>query len=325
MKALKKLISMLLCPMLLLPVCACGSVQEEGVTGPATSEPTGVQPTEADGTPLCDGKTLKILAITSSFGVDTTDFLYEVAKAQGATDVTVARLYFSGCTLAQHVDHAENKSPVYQYTKNDSGEWKKIMNADLIFGLTDEDWDIIYLQQSAAQSAQPDTYKDFIDRLMAYVNEHKTNPDAKFVWNMTWAYQSDATHGTFVEKFGANQMTMYNALVSTLQEKVLVRQDFDGVIPTGTAIQNARTSFFGDTLTRDGQHLSTMGRVIAAYTVWATLTGKPLTEIKVSATACYNAKDPVTLTEKERAVILESVNNALANPLAITPSDYTQK
>jgi len=50
-------------------------------------------------------------------------------------------------------------------------------------------------------------------------------------------------------------MTMYKAIISATKTKILTNSNFTKVIPNGTAIQNMRTSFVGDTLTRDGYHL----------------------------------------------------------------------
>ena len=75
-------------------------------------------------------------------------------------------------------------------------------------------------------------------------------------------------------------MTMYNAIVDTLKSTVLSKELIDGVIPSGTAIQNLRSSYVGDTVTRDGYHLShTHGRYTAALTWYAYLTGGDVNEI----------------------------------------------
>ena len=103
--------------------------------------------------PLCDGKTLKILAITSSFGLNTTQLLYDIAKAEGATDIIVGRLYISGCSLEMHVNNANSNANAYRYTKitSEDGIWKTTENVSLAQGLNDEPWDIIFTQQGAVR------------------------------------------------------------------------------------------------------------------------------------------------------------------------------
>jgi hypothetical protein len=186
------------------------------------------------------------------------------------------------------------------------------------------------MQQGAAQSPQLNTYKDYIDQLRniidPYVAEHC--PNAKFIWNMLWGYQSNSTQSVFVNTFNSNQMYMYESNVNAVQKHVVPRTDFDRIIPTGTVIQNARTSFFGDKLCRDTYHLNDLGGILAAYGLYATITGQPLTEVNIDAvTASSNnhiGSSYITapLTERQKQVIIESVNNALADPFHVTESIY---
>lgn len=279
-------------------------------------------------TPVSDGKTLKMLCLTSSFGIDTTELLCNVALEQGATDVVIGRLYSSGCRLERHVQCAMNPKETYEvYYKSRTGVWDRFENVPLMHALKDEDWDIIYIQQGANPAALPETYADYIDQIIAFLDEHKTNPNARYVWNLTWAYQSDSQQAVFVDRFHCDQMAMYNALLDTLKEKVLTKPYFSAVIPTGTAIQNARTSYFGDNLCKDTFHLNNLGKVIAAYTAWSTLTGHAVAEIKLSNPIFTRdlKKPEVNLTEDDKKVILESVHNAIANPLQIIQSQHTVK
>ena len=269
----------------------------------------------------------KVLAITSSFGLNTTQFFREIAIAEGMENATIARAYAAGCTLQKHVTNMEDGIGIYDYSKNSTGKWSTRYETSLEYALNDEYWDIIYVQQSAAQSPILSSYndaegKDYIDQLMAFVTARATNPNVKYVWNMTWAYQGDSTQKVFAQTFNGDQMAMYNACVSCVQEKVVPRTDFCAIIPSGTAIQNARTSYFGDTLTKDTYHLNNLGRVIAGYTMYATLTGKTLTEINIGPVNSGDLPTMLILSDADRQVIIECVNNAIANPWGVTPSSY---
>lgn len=298
---MKKILCLLLCAVMLMTV---GCAKQDGPVG--------------ENTLLKDeGKTLKLLAITSSFGVNTTQFLYDIAKAEGCTDVVVGRLYFGACSLERHVKNANSNNPEYTYYKNNSGEWITKEGVAMLEGLQDEDWDIIFIQQSAAKAALVDTYEDYIDQLITYVNANKTNPDAKFIWNMTWAYQGDSQQEVFVENFGSDQMAMYQAIVDTTKEKVVPREDIAAIIPSGTAIQNARTSYFGDILTEDTYHLSELGKVIAGYTLYSVLTDKPLETISLT-----RVSGGLELTDSNKEVIIDAVNNAIKTPFEVTQSAY---
>ena len=320
MQKMKRLISLLLCIVMLI-LCACtgaGQSDPSGDTGASTQE------TIDPNAPLSDGKTLKLLAITSSFGLNTTQFLYDIAVAEGCTDVVVGRLYASGCTLAKHVENAQLNAAGYTYTKNSTGTWETIEAASMLYGLQDEDWDIIFIQQSAAQSPIIETYGDNIDLLMQYVQTNKTNPNARFVWNMTWAYQGDSDQMVFTTVFKSNQMDMYETIVDVVQDKIVPRTDFTAIIPTGTAIQNARTSYFGDTLTKDTYHLNNLGRAIAGYTLYSVLVDKELTEINLGEVKSYDITGSLTLTDEEKAVIIEAVNAAIKTPFEVTQSSYME-
>ena len=321
MKTFKRIIALVLSLVSVLGLCACGAKTE----APAATEPAATEPTRDPNAPLCDGKTLKILAITSSFGLNTTQLLYDVAMAEGATEVIVGRLYISGCTLEMHVGNAKANSNAYRYTKISSkdGVWNTYENVSLSQGLNDEAWDIIFTQQGAAQAGQPNTYGDYVPQLMEYVKNTKTTPTVGYVWNVLWAYQQDTDQTVYHTVFGADQMFMYEENLRAAKEKIVPLNMFDALIPTGTAIQNARTSYFGDTLTKDTYHLNNLGRVIAGYTLWCVLTGqKELTEINIGPVSSYDLPIPVELTEQDRQVIIECVNNALNNPWEVTPSSY---
>lgn len=313
-----KLICLAIYPALLLPcVDGCADTQAQESTAP-TDE------TEVN-RPLCDGKTLKLLAITSSFGLNTTELLYDIAKAEGCENIIVGRLYYSGCSLKMHDDYAASNAAVYQYTKFKDDNRTVMKNVTMEYGIQEEDWDIIFIQQGAEQAGRIDTYGNYLDKVLAYVNTKKRNPDAVYVWNMTWAFQHDNTRKVFTETYKNDQMTMYNMILDCTREKIVGREDIAAIIPSGTAVQNARTSYFGDALTKDTLHLNNLGRVIAGYTLWAALTGKPLPEVNLGPVNCYDLPTMLELTDSDRIVIADAVNNAIANPFEVTPSPYPAK
>lgn len=327
MKITKRILSLALCAVMLM-LCGCGGGSE------APTEVTTTAPAETidHDAPLTDGKTLKMLVITSSFGLNTTQWLYNVAKAEGFTDVVIGRLYGSGCSLQLHVSNANSNAMYYEYTKidNDTGRWNLMQAITMEYGLKDEDWDIIFVQQSAANAGLELTYGDYVDQLMAYLHEHKTNPKARFIWNMTWAYQSDSTQTVFTTAFNSDQMKMYNTITDITKRLIAPRTDFDRIIPSGTVIQNARTSAFGDNLCRDTFHLNNYGGILAAYGLLSVLTDRELTEINLDPVPfAYNGLDnsaAITepFTENQKAIIIESVNNAIKNPFEVTQSTITE-
>lgn len=313
---MKRILTMLL--LLLMVGCmliGCAPKETGGAAG-------DTQPTQAiadpDYDPLHGGKTLKVLAIGNSFSNDTTHYLPAIARAEGFDNVMVGNLYISGCKLDQHATNAATNAAAYKYYTNFDGAWESIESCSLSYALKSQDWDIITMQQGSTYSGRPDSYEPYLTQLIEYVNANKTNPNALLVWNMTWAYQADFEKDMF-QVYDRDQMKMYNAIIDTVKSKVESHSEISRIMPCGSAIQNARTSYFGDTLTRDGYHLSDLGRVIASYTWLVTFTQEPLSTINFT-----NVSDTLTLTDADKAVIVEAVNAAFAQPYAITNSQYTE-
>ena len=260
-------------------------------------------------------RTLRVLAIGNSFTDDSYAHLYKTAQDYGVQDIAIGSLIIGGTSLHDHWTNASSGNASYAYYKNTIGVAQRANNKTLLEGLTDEDWDVIVIQQVSSDSGQPDTYNTDLTNLIAYIKEHKTNPNAKIAWHMTWAYQSDSTHGGFA-KYDNDQMTMYNAIVDTVQEKIVTNPDIEIIIPTGTAIQNVRTSYIGDTLTRDGYHLSlNLGRYIASAAWVKALTG-------LSADSLSYVPNSTEIPVKYLPIIKEAVENAYRTPFSVTESRY---
>ncbi len=207
-------------------------------------------------------KEIKILGIGNSFSVDTFDYLFEICKDHGFA-LVLGNLYIGGASVETHIDQIEQKKSDYIYYKNTENRWEEQYNTSLLKGLLDEDWDYITLQQVSYLAGVASSYDEQLDQLIDFVNQHKTNQDAKLLWNMTWAYETGSDHGGFIH-YGFDQRRMYSAITKTVQSKILPDERFEMVLPIGTAIQNLRNTIIGDHLTRDGFHLSfDLGRYCA--------------------------------------------------------------
>ncbi len=254
-------------------------------------------------------KSLKILAIGNSFSTDSMQYLYEILKEGGVEDVVLGNLYYGGCSLDQHYNFNKADSASYTYYKNTAGIWEKSEDFKMSSALADEKWDYVSLQQTSKTCGLTNSYGR-LDELIATVKEKC--PEAKLIWNMTWAYQQDSTHSSF-PNYKNDQMTMYNMIIDVVKT-VIEPFGFDIVIPCMTSVQNARTSFMGDTLTRDGYHLDYyIGRYIAGLTWYAAITGCPVDSIAYNPSS-GRISDDMVLAAKE------AVTNAIKTPLAVTES-----
>lgn len=286
------------------------TIETETTATTATTEEPAPEPI------LPEGKSLKVLAIGNSFSVDAMEYLYDIAKSAGYTDIVLGNLYIGGCTLEQHVGTLAKSTPSYDFYLNKGGKWTKTRGT-IPDGLRYADWDVVTLQQASGLSGVEASYEPHLTTLIETV---KTScPDAKLVWHMTWAYQGNSSHSDFA-KYGRNQKTMYDSILSAVRKAVLTghKDDFAGVIPSGTAIQNIRTSYIGDTVTRDGYHLSyDMGRYTAALTWFRALTGADLSTVTyVPDEYRYLLGARATLAAKEAA------ENACRYPFEPKASTY---
>ena len=251
-------------------------------------------------------KSIKILAVGNSFAVDAMrNHLYQMFDAAGYDEIHLAILYVGGCSVDKHYDLIRNDTAGYEYHETTNGDWTSTQDYKASAAFAADDWDIVTVQQVSGYSGMPSSYGN-LDALMDLITAK--SGDAKIYWQMTWAYQGDSTHGDF-GKYNKDQMTMYNAIVSTVREKIVGNPDFDGVIPSGTAIQNLRTSTLGDTLTADGYHLeNSYGDYTAALTWYCTFTGE-------SAYSMFYC--PTAVGDHFRE-IAEAVDNAVDKPYEVT-------
>ena len=238
----------------------------------------GLTLTETIEVEVVPATSLSILMIGNSFSDDTSQWVNEICADLGI-DVVIGNMYIGGCTLATHYSNLVANSNAYAYRTYDSNSktWVTRSNTSIQYAIESYDWDLISLQQASGSSGVESTY-NLLSSIISEIYELKA--DARFVWNMTWAYQQSSNHGEFY-KYDNDQTTMYEAITSAVQNRIVSNKNIEAIIPNGTAIQNMRTSYVGDNLTRDGYHLSYgLGRYVAGLTLVASLTGvdiSPLT------------------------------------------------
>ena len=215
-------------------------------------------------------ETLRILAVGNSFSNDATTWLPDLLEGAGIHNVILARLYIGGCSLGRHCREYEKMDRNYKYYKSTENSWVTVSEkATILDGIGDEPWDIITIQQSSPLSGVPESFDPWTERLIGIIRKHCSNPDVVIVWHQTWAYARRSTHRAF-PTYGNNQMIMYGK-INECTDELCRRFDFATVIPSGTAVQNARWShiiFDGKDLTRDGFHLNTGYTRYLAACVW---------------------------------------------------------
>lgn len=297
------------------PAGTTAPVQTDDATAPQTDATTPEETTTEETQPEAGiPKSLKILAIGNSFSTDSMEYLWNVLRDAGVETVVLGNLYYGGCAMSQHLTFGTSDSASYTYYKNTKGSWSSRSSAKMSEAIADEEWDIITLQESSKASGVASAYKASFKKLVDLVREK--NQTATLVWNMTWAYQSDSTHSSF-PNYDRDQMKMYTMITDCVKNYVQKDGRISYVIPVGTAVQNARSSFLGDHITRDGYHLNMQfGRYLAALTWACKITG-------VSPDAISYNPSHSAINDDMLAVARESVANALSDPLAVTQSKIT--
>ncbi len=261
--------------------------------------------------PMADGK-LCILAIGNSFSQDAVEqYLWNLFDAEGI-EVIIGNMYIGGCTLETHWKLAQSGEGKYNYRKVVDGTKTDTPNHALASALADEPWDIVTLQQASGKSGEYNTYSPYLANMIGYVQGEAEN--AAIWFHQTWAYAQSSDHGEF-PKYDKNQMTMYNAIMTSVQSAMTDNPELAGVIPSGTAVQNARTSFLGDTFNRDGYHLeTTYGRYTAACTWFEALSGK---------TVAGNTYYPSSIDKTTAEIAQNAAHAAVQTPYSVTElTDY---
>jgi len=258
-------------------------------------------------------KTVRILAIGNSFSQDAVEqYLHELAEAEGISTI-IGNMFIGGCSLERHVKNARDNAPAYAYRKiGTDGKKREKGKMSLETVLADEDWDYVSLQQASPFSGMYETYEASLPELIEYVKA-RLPKKTKLMLHQTWAYASTSKHSGF-KNYNCNQLTMYQAIADAVK-KAAKANKIKIVIPSGTAIQNARTSFIGDHLNRDGYHLDVkVGRYTAACTWFERI---------FKHNVVGNPYAPEGLDEARKAVAQKAAHAAVKHPYKVTELSIT--
>ena len=254
---------------------------------------------------------LKILFVGNSFAEDTMYHAAGIAKDLGIKNIKLGVLFVGGCSIDMHYAHAMGDLPVYEYRTNTGEGWSVVANYRISDAIKEDDWDWIAIQhgtRAPSRYTSPESYRN-LTPLVKYIKELAPE-HTKIAFNLTWMGEHTAQHHEIVS-YDGNIALMRQKLVEVTQAVLANNPLVDMLVPTGTAIENARTSQIG-LLTRDCYHLSMdKGRYIAALTFIAAVTGLPIEDISWT---------PKGVDEYTLRVAIESANNAIRAPFEITRS-----
>ena len=220
---------------------------------------------------------MKILSIGNSFSADAHVYLHSLAKERGI-DLDTVNLAIGGCSLETHWNNIVNNSVNYLLGLNGGEEWEKdLVSIEQI--LKSEAFDAVTLQQVSGYSGQVETYQPYLNDIIAYVRKYQ--PNAPLYIHRTWAYEIDSQHGDF-PKYDCNQEKMHKAICEATNQ--IAQEVGATLILAGDVIDALRHRVpkfdyknGGESVCRDGFHLSTYARYAVSLAWLATFTKKPVT------------------------------------------------
>lgn len=273
------------------------------------------------------GDTLRVLGIGNSYTDDGMSHLDEFLYDSGININTV-------CTYMAAMQGASLKDWYCKIKENDTikiarkaGKYTMPLTRGAIKDLIAQHWDCVVLQQCSSLSMTSGSFNPYLDLLLDTIKKCCSNTDVAICWQLTWSEPN--------KKSAANWEKICNVVKTQILNK-----DISIIIPTGTAIQNARCSSLNDAgqLTRDHHHLSYgKGRYIAAatwyQTLFAPICGKgldsldnihPLSEGEQNEIVANNYSNCYDVNEANLKKCQECAIQADSHPFSITYIDNQQ-
>lgn len=257
-------------------------------------------------------------------------------------NINIGFAYKGGGSLAQNWNYIEKDQEVFTYYYYKTGEGAAWQNKEYERKFTRcleyTDWDYIAFHQVMESSNDYSSCQPSLDNIIAKVQTEA--PKSTPVWIMNHSYANgydNATYGSSAE--------MYSAIAAVAQS-VADNTSIKKIIPSGTAIENARQSSLaslgeyisadGKTkgqLTFDGDHLQPgLPMLVASYAIAQyilDLYGVDLSikdsKFKVSVDDVSTLNIPTrtkgkvqTITEEDYAIAKQCALNAIVNPYKTT-------
>lgn len=315
---MKRLFAFILCTVVvlgLLPGCANTEKSPETTQAPAPTE----SPEEAE--------VLKIMILGSSRSVNTFQLLWNVFQDQMPEQkVVLGIMYYSGCSISEHVEFVKGNQSPYTYYFNDNGHWITTDNVSMDVGLADQAWDVVFLQAGDGD-LENKMNEEGRKYLTEYVDSIVKTPHS-FWWHSTWFNSTDPelySEEKRPEAYGVDQVKQLTASHDAAKKYVLEDPMFAGRITSGTPMLYAinKLGVADKELFRDHTHLSDFGYLLVAYAFYAQFTGNAVTEIGLDSIPAHlrnkstQSLGDMPVTEEMEETIMKTVDYTLKNPWAV--------
>jgi hypothetical protein len=270
---------------------------------------------------------LKILGFGNSFMRNSVHYLSKIASSGITVNLKIGNLYTGGTQLHQHLAALNDKTTPYVWNKYENGVNTETLNNQTgEYGLLNERWDAIILHQYTPWDYPfMPTLGLLIEKIISILGYCP-----KFYLNATWAGSLDNN----VTYYGyATEIEMWEAVMDYNKEASR-NSGVVNIIPTGTAVQNARTLSFANDYNRfvnaqgDWHHLNPAGGFIAACTIYEKIV-RPLNGVSCDQTSFRILAETslapssiidsgILVTDTNYQVLCNSAIEAVKNPAVVT-------
>ena len=225
---------------------------------------------------------VRIMGIGNSFTVDALEQHFQPLLTAEGKDAIIGYPYRGGTFLSQHDAWSQRTDTLpYNYRKFKNGQFTStgLGTYSLKMALQDEPWDYVMIQSDHDSAGIYQSYVPYMEHLISFVKANCSNKNVKIGFYMTWAYDKTSTYSSF-KLYNKDQQLMYDSIIACAKKVLANHPEVTLFIPAGTAVQNARTSYIGEHLNRDGYHLHyDHGRYIAALSWYEVIFGKSALEV----------------------------------------------
>lgn len=173
--------------------------------------------------------TIKIFFVGNSFTMDAASYAPFIISAMNAgIQLTIGCSYVAGCSLQTHLSNLTNDTAAYAYYKSvNGGAWSSASSQKMSTMLSDEDWDVVVMQQNSENAGDYDSIGGTNDYLGGCITQIVTRMGRtpKFWWLLT----QKKTSASYT----------YDTMLSIAQ-RVALEYPIDVIIPVGAAVEEAR-------------------------------------------------------------------------------------
>ncbi|MCQ2184236.1 MAG: DUF4886 domain-containing protein [Bacteroidales bacterium] len=280
---------------------------------------------------------LRILFIGNSFTDDAVKHLPGLICAAGLSDkITMAHMYYGGRIMEEYNDWSKADYTLNKFEAGDTGWTAHSSTVSISDVAMCGRWDIITMQEHTGNwhgwvwnADEKACFDGMFDKLG---KTQLTKPKYWYIFSQAYYMMNKIGAGSRsymtwpLENTKPAQLTMYG-VIAQFARTVMEKCPFDGILATGTMLQNLRTSEVSNVmdLTRDGYHMDYgITRYGAACLLFESLItpkfGVKLDDntYRYSSSSTEDGKYSTPVTNENAPIALAAARYAIAKPYEIT-------